>query len=129
MASKKKIQNKELEEEETSNVREVIIEKKSGFNTIEVVIIMLIAILFGGLLGSVLTYTRGALSSKNVPAELEELVSTYHTILDNYYDKVDKKELLDSAIKGMVDYLDGVEIVLHLFYQSHPKTQRLYAHI
>lgn len=106
MARKKKIQNRELEEEETSNVREIIIEKKSGFNTIEVVIIMLIAILFGGLLGSVLTYTRGALSSKNVPVELEELVSTYHTILDNYYDKIDKKELLDSAIKGMVDHLD-----------------------
>ncbi len=106
MARKKIDKNIEQEEEELSNIREVIVEKKSGFNTIEVVIIMMIAILFGGLLGSVLTYTKGAISLRRVPDELEELVSTYHTILDNYYDKIDKKELLDSAIKGMVDYLD-----------------------
>jgi len=98
-----KTSNDEFQQEE---VREIIIEKRSGFNTVEVVIIMVIAILFGGLLGSVLTYTKGLIGPGGVPSELEEVVSTYHTILDNYYDKVDKKELLDSAIKGMVDYLD-----------------------
>lgn len=109
MARKKKdelqevVEDESLEEEE---IREVIVEKKSGFNTIEVIIIMFIAILFGGLLGSVLTYTKGFISPTRVPSDLEELVSTYNTIVDNYYDKLDKKELLDSAIKGMVDYLD-----------------------
>ncbi len=96
----------EMDQFVDEEIREVIIEKKSGFNTIEVVIIMIISILFGGLLGSVLTYTKGLISNERVPGELEELVSTYHTIQDNYYDKLDKKELLDSAIKGMVDYLD-----------------------
>ncbi len=87
-------------------IREIIVEKKSGFNTIEVVIIMIIAILFGGLLGSVLTYTKGFISPNRVPSDLEELVSTYNTIVDTYYSKLNKEELLDSAIKGMVDYLD-----------------------
>lgn len=109
MARKKKEdleKNIVAEETESEEIREVIVEQKSGFNTIEVVIIMIIAILFGGLLGSVLTYTRGFTKNVGVPAELEEVVSTYNTIVDNYYDKLDKKELLDSAIKGMVDYLD-----------------------
>jgi len=91
---------------EEEKVREIIVEKKSGFNTIEVVIIMIISILFGGLLGSVLIYTKGIVFGNSVPGEMSELVSTYHMILDNYYDEVDKKELLDSAIKGMVEYLD-----------------------
>lgn len=103
--------NKEKEEklidpEDYEEIREIVVEKKSGFNTIEMVIIMIISILFGGLLGSALTYTKGLIGPNDVPAELEEVVSTYHTILDNYYDKVNKEELLDSAIKGMVDYLD-----------------------
>lgn len=108
MARKKKVkienELEKLQEEVDDEVREVIVETKSGFNTIEVVIIMIISILFGGLLGSVLTYTRGIVG--NDINELEELISTYNTIVDTYYDKLDKKELLDSAIKGMVDYLD-----------------------
>lgn len=101
----KEIEQKDIDIEEDEEVREVIIETKSGFNTIEVIIIMIISILFGGLLGSVLTYTRGVTSIK-APKELEELVSTYNTIVDNYYGNLNKEELLDSAIKGMVDYLD-----------------------
>lgn len=102
-----KKQKKIIEEEEKlDEVREVVVEMKSGFNTMEVVIIMVISILFGGLLGGVLTYTKGLVSFDKVPSELEELVSTYHTILDNYYGKLNKKELLDASIKGMVDYLD-----------------------
>ena len=101
----KELEQKDIDIEEDGEVREVIIETKSGFNTIEVVIIMIISILFGGLLGSVLTYTRGVTSIK-APKELEELVSTYNTIVDNYYGNLNKEELLDSAIKGMVDYLD-----------------------
>ncbi len=93
------------EQEKQEDVREIIIEKRSGFNTIEVVIIMLIAILFGGLIGSILTYTRGFTATSRFPQEFEEFVNTYNTILNNYYDKVTEKELLNSAIKGMVDSL------------------------
>ncbi len=96
----------DISDDKGQEIREIIVEKKSGFNTIEVVIIMIIAILFGGLLGSVLTYTKGFIAPNRVPNDLEELVSTYNTIVDNYYSKLNKEELLDSAIKGMVDYLD-----------------------
>ena len=38
--------------------------------------------------------------------ELDELVSTYDNIVNNYYDDVDKEELIDAGIQGMINYLD-----------------------
>lgn len=101
---------REIEEEdnlEDENVREVIVEGNSGFNTIEVVIIIIIAVLFGIVVGSILTYSRNnVITTSEVSKELEEFVATYENIVDNYYDKVDKEELLNSAVAGMVNSLD-----------------------
>ena len=37
---------------------------------------------------------------------LERFTSVYEEIIDNYFEKIDKKEMTDSAIKGMTDYLE-----------------------
>lgn len=39
-------------------------------------------------------------------AELLEFNETYQSITNEYYEKIDKKELINAAISGMVDYLD-----------------------
>lgn len=93
-------------EEPVEEIREVIVEKKAGFNVLEVIIIMVITVLFGILIGSAVTYTRGNHSTGNLPDELQEFAETYQNILDNYYKEVDKNGLLDAGIKGMLDYLD-----------------------
>lgn len=98
----------ELDQED--NVREIIVEKRSGFNFLEMIIIMGIAVLFGILIGSAITYSKQLGSNKinlnSVPEEMNEFVSAYQNILDNYYETLDKNALLEAGIEGMIDYLD-----------------------
>ncbi len=82
-------------------------DKKDYFSTFEVVIIVLIAILFGFIIGNVISFTKDRTITAKIPAELEEFIDTYNNIVDNYYEKkINKKELVDSGIKGLIDYLD-----------------------
>lgn len=91
--------------DDTSNVREIIVERRSGFNFSEVIIIMIIAIMFGFLLGNIVNFVVFSDNSSSND-ELNELVSTYDNIVDNYYEDVDKEELIDAGIQGMINYLD-----------------------
>ena len=107
---KKNINDKEnleevKEEIDDSNVREIIVERRSGFNFSEVIIIMIIAIMFGFLLGNIVNFVVFNDKSSNGD-ELDELVTTYNNIIDNYYEDVDKEELIDAGIQGMINYLD-----------------------
>ena len=95
-----------MSQKEKNNVREIIVEKKIGFNYLEVIIIMIISILFGFIIGNVANFVKGKTISSSVPKDLEELVTTYDDILDNYYEKVNKEDLIDAAIAGMINYLD-----------------------
>ena len=91
--------------DEKEDVREIIVEKKSGFSYPEMIIIMIIALLFGFLIGNIVSFTTGS-SSAASSSELKELIATYEDIVDNYYEDVDKEKLIDAGIKGMIDYLD-----------------------
>ena len=112
MFKKKKDIDKEneiekIEEEkfEDENVREIIVERRSGFNFSEVIIIMIIAIMFGFLLGNIVNFVVFSDSSSN-DDKFKELVTTYDNIVNNYYEDVDKEELIDAGIQGMINYLD-----------------------
>ena len=70
------------------------------------VIIMIIAILFGFLIGNVVSFSKKDGSSSSVPSDLKEFVATYNDIVNNYYTSVNKEELIDAGIKGMINYLD-----------------------
>ena len=95
----------EVEELDDSNVREIIVERRSGFNFSEVIIIMIIAIMFGFLLGNIVNFVVFSDNSSS-DKELDELVTTYDNIINNYYEDVDKEELIDAGIQGMINYLD-----------------------
>lgn len=103
---------KKIKEESISNnfddsrdeIREIIVERKSGFNIPEVIIIIIISILFGIVIGGIINY-RVKNINKNLPTDLDEFIFTYNNIVDNYYEKIDKKKLLDAAIEGMVGSL------------------------
>ncbi len=87
-----------------NSVREVIVERRSGFNISEVIIIMIIAIMFGFLLGNIVNFV--VFDKNDSSSELSELVTTYDNIVNNYYKDVDKEELIDAGIQGMINYLD-----------------------
>lgn len=101
----KKNKKKVIEiDEELDNVREVVVERDSGFNTVEVMVIILISVLFGVVIGCILNSTKSI--GKEVSSEASEIITTYNAILENYYDDVDPKELADAAVSGMISVLD-----------------------
>ena len=62
--------------------------------------------MIGFLIGSSSSYNNSDISFNKNSAELEELVSTYNNLYNNYYQKVGEKTLVNAAIKGMVSSLD-----------------------
>ena len=82
------------------------LDKDSSFSTLEVVIIIFVSIVFGIVIGYLVTYGNSSLRAIRTNAPLNEIVKTYKTIIENYYDAVDEEELSRSAIKGMLSSLD-----------------------
>ena len=95
-----------IEDENIDNVKEIVTIQKEGFSYPEMVIIMIIAILFGFLIGNVVSFSKNDGSSSSVPSDLKEFAATYNDIVNNYYTSVNKEELIDAGIKGMINYLD-----------------------
>lgn len=78
----------------------------SKFSIFEVIIVTFISIIFGIIVGYILTYTSTPIKAIKSDPNLEEIISTYNTLKNNYYDDVDEDSLADNAIKGMVSSLD-----------------------
>lgn len=93
--------------EEVSDSKET---SKTTFNLVEVIIIMVVTILFGLLIGSFISYSRFRddrdVSCSAIRNDMVEFASIYDDLLNDYYGDVDKDELLEAAIEGMVNYLD-----------------------
>lgn len=80
--------------------------KKKKYSLKEMIPVVILSVLVGTLLGGIITYKKENLEISKVPDELEELVQVYDSISENYYHKVNKKSLIDSAIEGMIGSLD-----------------------
>lgn len=77
------------------------------FNLLEVVIIMVITAICSITLTIKVSYVINKTSKKIMAeAELLEFNETYQSITSEYYESIDKKELINAAISGMIDYLD-----------------------
>lgn len=80
-------------------------DNKVSFSLTEVIVIIIIAILFGGIIGSTITLSRTRGDSKLNTNELSDFIVTYNNIVSDYYDDVDKEKLINSAIEGMMNSL------------------------
>ncbi len=103
---KKKKKKKKKKNKSIKNTFSKGFENESRFTLIEVIIIILISVVFGIIIGYLLTYGNSNLSRVRSDTNLGEVVSTYNNIVDNYYGKLDEKKLSESAIKGMISSLD-----------------------
>ena len=102
------IENKKVEDEQNASVREIIVEKKVGFNYLEVILIMIITLIIGGFLGGFVNQfvTKPTKQeSSTVSDEFQEFLNTYEDIKENYYEEIDEGEMLNAGIKGMIEYL------------------------
>ncbi len=108
---KKKASVKKVTPKKEVEIKEVIVEKKVGFNYAEVIVIMIITLILGGVIGSFITYlSRDTIKEdkkicSSIPSEMNEFLDTYENIMNNYYEKVDSNKLLDAGINGMLEYL------------------------
>lgn len=78
----------------------------NSFNTIEVLIIIIVSITFGIVVGVSLSFFRDEYRGEKVSNSLQELITVYQNILDSYYKNIDEKDLADAAIDGMMSSLD-----------------------
>ena len=106
---KKKVKKKESLLKKRSgifNELEIDLEGDSKFSIFEVIIVTFISIIFGIIVGYILTYTSTPIKAIKSDPNLEEIISAYNTLKNNYYDDVDEVSLADNAIKGMVSSLN-----------------------
>ena len=80
--------------------------ENSNFKTSEVIVLLIltsvVSILMGGLIAYKLYFKLGS----SVDKELSSFIKNYEYIINNYYDKIDKSKLIDSAVAGMLETLD-----------------------
>ncbi len=79
--------------------------EKPAFKTKEVIFLLLLTALVGLLMGGLVTYNI-ILKENNTDENLNQFIENYEYITNNYYGKVDKSKLIQSAIEGMLTTLD-----------------------
>lgn len=82
------------------------IETKNSFSTVEVIVLIIISVIVSLAIGSIVTSKLNKNKIVNNDKDLEKFADTYNDIIDNYYMDVDKEELLNSAVKGMLESLE-----------------------
>ena len=86
--------------------------KNHGFNLFSVIVIIFLSSVISAITTGVIvnnTYKTSSGVSYNELAkdeDLSEFLDVYSTITSNYYENIDKKKLLESAVEAMTNYLD-----------------------
>ena len=84
---------------------------KNGFSLLSIIIIMVVTSIASGItVGVILTNnykdTLGiSYEALQNDEKLNEFIELYASIIDEYYEDIDKDEMIDSAVNGMLDYL------------------------
>lgn len=84
-------------------ISKIFNKNKTKFTMGETVVFMLIIFGLGLIVGGTIMYGKRAFSGSNI--SLNEFTSTYNEIVDNYYQDIDRDELLEAGISGMIKYL------------------------
>lgn len=82
-----------------------IFKKKETFNSLEVTIIILLSFIIGFVLALIFVFAKDRYLDKS-DEPLNEIINTYNSILEEYYDKVNPEDLSKAAVSGMVNSLD-----------------------
>lgn len=102
MANKNIVKNKN--KEITPKLKKI--EVKNSFSTTEVIILIIISVVVSLIIGSVITNNLNKNKFDNNDKNIKKFIKNYDYIVDNYYKDVDKEELINNAIKGMLDSLE-----------------------
>ena len=82
-------------------------QKKIIFNITEVIIIMIVTAICAITLTIKVTYTMNNTPKKiKTETDLSEFINIYDSISNDYYEEINKEEMISSAIEAIVNYLD-----------------------
>lgn len=93
----------------TNSIKKMKLSKQK-FNTLEMILIMTITVVFGVVIGFTIKKTA---VEKDTVATSSELDTVYQKLVKEYYDTVDKDELFEAAVSGMLKYL-GDDYTLYM---------------
>ncbi len=83
--------------------------EKYSFSLLEVLVIMLVTVVFGIIVGGFANNLKSPFSkSREIVLknnDLNELISVYETVKNEYYGEVDSKKLAEAGIEGMIKFL------------------------
>ncbi len=86
-------------------------EKSKGFSLKEMIVIIIITAFVTSMTTGLILYNQNKLTKNityqdlNNDEELKEFLNVYASLIDQYYEDVDKKGMLESAIGAMLNYL------------------------
>ena len=88
-------------------LRKISEPNKRKFTTSETILLVVMSLLIGFAIGCLIRKTN-IITKKSVMSDenLQEFVTNYEYILNNYYEELDKRKLINSAIDGMMQSLD-----------------------
>ena len=82
-------------------------QEKKIFSTAETILLVIMSSLIGLSIGLLFKPNKVVDNSEVVTDQnLKEFIKNYNYIVDNYYQEVDKKDLINNAIAGMMESLD-----------------------
>lgn len=82
--------------------------EKSKYNVKEVTIIMVVSLIIGFVICFGVVSMFAGKNYFRVVKDLGKFIDTYYAIVDNYYGELDKDELVESALEGMVSSVGDV---------------------
>ena len=117
---KEEVQNKEIKEINKLEENEYISEQTNNNNEhkskkepkkigiIEVIILLIITMTVSVSLGMIIVGQKNKVKKPEEPKDkyLETFIENYNFIVDNYYQDIDKQQLINDAIAGMMNTLD-----------------------
>ena len=82
--------------------------KKQNFSVTEVVVLIILTCVISFFCGFFINRQTNTeiKNSKIVDKELQKFISAYNDVVENYYEDVDKKQLIEDAISGLFSSLD-----------------------
>ena len=87
-----------------SNLKKKILKGKNKFTIVEAISFMVVTFALGMIIGGIIMYGKETYKG-STSSSLDDFISTYNDILNNYYQPVDADKLLEAGINGMVNYL------------------------
>ena len=83
-------------------------QQKKIFSTSETILLVIMSLLIGLSIGGIFKQSKTAISENVVLGDnnLKEFIKNYNYIIENYYKEINKEDLINSAIAGMMDSLE-----------------------